>query len=130
MYGLLLFVVPLGILAALAVFTETQSQYRLGAGLTAVVCFLFVILPFFQVGLVKVEPNKLTVESFIEQKAFSAKEIKDIQMASVRGRYGRVTNYVNIIPAKGKNYPMQGFNDGDEIIYGILRQWWESYRNR
>ena len=51
-------------------------------------------------------------------------------MQSVRGRYGRVTNFVNIVTVQGRNYPMQGFSDGDEIIYGILRQWWESYRNR
>jgi hypothetical protein len=88
------------------------------------------LLPFLQVGAVKVEPNKLTVETFIEQKQFSARQIKDIKMEAVRGRYGRVTNYVNIVTKQGKNYPMQGFSEGDEIIYGILHQWWESYRNR
>ena len=60
----------------------------------------------------------------------AAREIKEIKMASVRGRRGRITNYVNILTAQGKNYPVQGFSDGDEIIYGILHQWWESYRNR
>jgi hypothetical protein len=128
-YGLLFLLVPMGLLAALTALTE--AQYRLGAGITAVVCFLMMILPFLQIGLVKVEPNKLTIESFLEHQTFNARDIKDIQMASVHGRYGRVTNYVNIIPVKGKkNYPMQGFSDGDEIIYGILRQWWEVYRNR
>jgi len=127
-YGLLLVVLPLGLFSAVAAFAN--SEYRLGAGITAVVCFLMMILPFLQVGLVRVEPNKLTVESFIEQKEFSAKEIREIKMESVRGRYGRVTNYVNIVTDQKKNYPLQGFRDGDEIIYGILQQWWESYRNR
>ena len=127
-YGLLLIILPLGVFAALTAFAE--PQYRLGAGITAVVCFLMMLLPFFQVGQVKVEPNKLTVESFIEQKELSARDIREIKMQSVRGRYGRVTNYVNILTAQGKNYPVQGFKDGDEIIYGILQQWWEAYRNR
>ena len=126
-FGILFLVIPLGLASALAAF---DPEYRLGAGISAVVCFLFVFVPFFQVGSVKVEPNKLTVETFIEQKSFSAREIRSIKMESVRGRYGRVTNYVNIVTAQGKNYPMQGFTEGDEIIYGILHQWWETYRNR
>lgn len=126
-FGILFLVIPLGLTSALAAF---EPEYRLGAGISAVVCFLFVFVPFLQVGVVKVEPNKLTVETFIEQKSFSAREIHSIKMESVRGRYGRVTNYVNIVTAQGKNYPMQGFTEGDEIIYGILHQWWETYRNR
>jgi hypothetical protein len=126
-YGILFLVVPLGLLSVLAAF---EPEYRLGAGITAVVCFLLMFLPFLQVSAVKVEPNKLTIETFLEQKEFSGRQIKDIKMESVRGRYGRVTNYVNIVPKQGRNYPMQGFNAGDEIIYGILHQWWETYRNR
>lgn len=127
-YGILLLVIPFGLLAAWTAFAE--PEYRIGAGISAVFCFIMFLLPFFQVGSVKVEPNKLTVESFFEQKEFSGRQIREIRMQSVRGRYGRVTNFVNIVTAKGKNYPLQGFKDGDEIIYGVLRQWWEAYRNR
>jgi hypothetical protein len=127
-YGLLLIVIPFCFFAAWTAYAE--PEYRIGAGLSAVFCLVMMVLPFFQIGLVKVEPNKLTVESFIEQKAFSAHDIREIKMASVRGRRGRITNYVNILTAQGKNYPVQGFSDGDEIIYGILHQWWEAYRNR
>jgi hypothetical protein len=128
LYGLLLFILPLGFFSIWAAIVD--PNYRLGMGITAAVCFLFFAMSFFQVGSVKVEPNKLVIESFVEQKAFSAKEIREIKMQSARGRYGRITNYVNIVTAQGKNYPMQGFKDGDELIYGILHQWWESYRNR
>ena len=127
-YGLLLLVIPFCLFAVWMAFSE--PEYRLGAGISAVFCIILILVPFLQVSAVKVEPNKLTVESFVEQKEFSAKEIREIKMQSVRGRYGRVTNFVNIVTAKGKNYPVQGFSDGDEIIYGILHQWWESYRNR
>jgi len=127
-YGLLLLVIPFCLLAVWMAVSE--PEYRIGAGISAVFCFILILVPFLQVGSVKVEPNKLTVESFIEQKEFSAKEIREIKMQSVRGRYGRVTNFVNIVTGQGKNYPLQGFSDGDEIIYGILHQWWEAYRNR
>jgi len=127
-YGIIFIVIPLCLLALWTTYSE--PEYRIGAILSAVFCLIVAILPFFQIGEVKVEPNKLSVDSFFEQKAFSAKEIREIRMQSVRGRYGRVTNFVNIVTAKGKNYPVQGFSDGDEIIYGILHQWWESYRNR
>ncbi len=127
-YGMLLFVIPLCFFAAWTAYSEPAN--RIGASIAAVFCLIFMVLPFFQVGSVKVEPNKLTVESFIEQREFSAREVREIKMQSVRGRYGRVTNYVNIVTDKGKNYPLQGFSGGDEIIYGILHQWWESYRNR
>ena len=127
-YGILFIVVPFCFFAAWTAYADPQN--RIGALIALAFCAIMTLLPFLQVGSVRVEPNKLTVETFIEQKEFAAKEIREIKMQSVRGRYGRVTNYVNIVTASGKNYPMQGFSDGDEIIYGILHQWWESYRNR
>ena len=87
------------------------------------------IVPFFQVSTVKVEPNKLTIETFFEQKEFAGRQIKEIEMKSVQGRYGRVTNVIHITPVEGRVYPLGGFSDGDEIIYGILMDWWNTYRN-
>jgi hypothetical protein len=77
-----------------------------------------------------VEPNKLTVQTFFEEKELSAHQIKEIKMQSVHGRYGRVTNFVNIIPVEGKKYPVSGFSEGEEIIYGFLMNWWNRYQNR
>jgi len=127
-YGLLFLIIPFCLFALWTVYTE--PQYRIGAGISAVFCFIMMIVPLFQISAVKVEPNKLAVESLLEEKEFSARQIKEIKMQSVRGRYGRVTNFVNIVTAQGKNYPLQGFSDGDEIIYGILINWWNAYRNR
>ena len=88
------------------------------------------ILPFFQVNAIRVEPNKLTIETFFEQKELAARQINDINMQSIRGRYGRITNIVNIIPAEGKKYPLGGFRDGDEMVYGTLMSWWNTYRDK
>jgi hypothetical protein len=127
-YRMLLFVVPVGLLAAWT--TYSNPEYRIGAILTAIISFIMMLLPFLQVSAVKVEPNKLTVETFIEQKEFSARQIREIKMQSVGRRSGHVTDFVVIVTARGRIYPLQGFNDGDELIYSILHQWWESYRNR
>lgn len=127
-YGLYLFVLPLCLFAVWTAFTE--PEYRIGASIVAFFCIAMIILPLFQVSAIKVEPNKLTIETLFEQKVFSARQIKEIKMQALRGRYGRVTNILNITPVEGKNYPLQGFSDGDEFIYGFLMNWWNAYRNR
>lgn len=91
---------------------------------------LLILIPFFQVGTVKVEPTKLTLATFFGEKEVSAPQIQEIEMKSVTGRYGRVTNFVSIRLVEGKNYSLGGFPAGEEIIYGFLMNWWNTYRNR
>ena len=126
-YGSYLLVIPLCLAAAYSAYAE--PQYRIGASIAVIFCLGMLVLPLFQVSAVRVEAKKLTVETLFEEKAFSANEIRQIKMDTVRGRYGRATNFVNILPVKGKNYPLEGFSDGDEIIYGILANWWNAHRN-
>jgi hypothetical protein len=124
-YGALFVFIPALLYSAYTLLS--QPQYRLGAGISTVICLILIILPFLQISSVKLEPNKLTVESIFEEKVLSPKDIREIKMQSVRGRYGRVTNYVNIVTVQGKNYPLQGFAEGEEIIYGILMNWWNAH---
>lgn len=127
-YGILFIAIPF---CFFAVWTAvTSAENRVGALIAAGFCGIMLVIPFFQVNSVKVEADRLIIETTFEEKVLQAKEIREIKMDSVRGRYGRVTNFVNIIPANGKNYPLQGFTDGDEIIYGILSNWWNAHRNR
>lgn len=128
-YGLLFALIPMCLLfgwLGLAASAETRTAFLVTAGF----CALLMLIPFFQVSAVKVEPNKLTVQTFFEEKEFSAHQIKEIKMQSVHGRYGRVTNFVNILPVEGKNYPLSGFSEGEEILYGFLVNWWNTYQNR
>ena len=128
-YGFLFALIPMCLLLAglgLAASAETRIAFLVSAGF----CALLMLIPFFQVSEVKVEPNKLTVQTFFEEKEFSAHQIKEIKMQSVRGRYGRVTNFVNILPVEGKNYPLSGFSEGEEMLYGFLMNWWNRYQNR
>jgi hypothetical protein len=128
-YGLLFALIPMCLLFAglgLAASAETRTAFLVSAGF----CALLMLIPFFQVSGVKVEPDKLTVQTFFEEKEFSVRQIKEIKMQSVHGRYGRVTNFVNIVPLEGKNYPLSGFSEGEEIIYGFLMNWWNRHQNR
>lgn len=127
-YGLLFALIPMCLLLfSLGLgATDTRAIFLVSAGL----CALLMLIPFFQVSAIKLEPNSLTLENFFEEKEFSAHEIKEIKMQAVRGRYGRITNIVNITPWKGKNYPLGGFPEGQEMLYGFLMNWWDTYRNR
>jgi hypothetical protein len=127
-YGLLFVLIPLFFMFVWLAFASPEA--RTASIITAAVCILLMFIPFLQVNSVKVEPNKLVVETFFEQKEFSARQVKEIKMEAVRGRYGRVTNFVQIVPAEGKKYPLSGFSDGEEIIYGYLMNWWNMYKDR
>jgi hypothetical protein len=127
LYGILFIVIPFFFFALWIALTEPPN--RVGALIGAVFCGIMICLPFFQVSSIKLEPDKLTIETMFEEKVVSAQDINEIKMQTVRRRYGRVTNFVNIILVTGRNYPLQGFSDGDETIYGTLLNWWESYRN-
>ena len=127
-YAMSFLLIPVCVLLVWSLLAE--PQYRIWALLFGSFCAIMMVLPFFQPGVVKVEPDKLTIETFLEQKEFSASQIKDIKMQSVRGRRGTVTHFMNIIPVRGRSYSLQGFSDGDEIIYGTLINWWESYRDQ
>ena len=127
-YALCFVMVPVALLMVWLGLAD--SQLRTASFISAAFCVLVMVIPFFQVSAIKVEPNKLTIETFFEAKELSASQIKEINMQSVRGRYGRVTNFVNIIPSEGKKYPLGGFSEGDEMIYGFLMNWWNQYQNR
>lgn len=127
-YGLLFLMIPICLVMVWLGFAD--PELRTPSFISVAFGALIMIVPFFQVNAIKVEPNKLTIQTFFEEKEFSARQIKEIKMQSIRGRYGRVTNFVNIIPLEGKKYPLGGFSDGDEIIYGFLINWWNSYQNK
>ncbi len=127
-YGYLVLVAPLCLVAAWTAITDPEN--RLVASIMFIIFLGLVIFSLFQVTAVKVEPNRLTLETLFEQKVFSARQIKDIKWQSVRGRYGIVTHFVIIVPVEGKKYSVSGFSAGEEVMYGFLTNWWNAYKNR
>jgi hypothetical protein len=91
---------------------------------------VFIITVPFNITRIELGPNKLITESFLGEKEYIAREIKEISIKTVRGRGGMATNFIKIQPIKGRGASMAGFPEGDEIIYGTLINWWETYRNR
>jgi len=127
-YGLYFLVVPFCLVSAWSVYAE--PQYKVGASIAVLFCLLMIFLPFFQVSQLKVEPDKLTTETFFGEKEYSARQIKNISMKTVRGRGGRASNYIHVQPAEGGAISLAGFSEGDEVLYGFLTNWWDTYKNK
>ncbi len=129
LYSILFVTIPFFLFAVLGLFAGAPESRTIFL-ITAVTTLLFSFIPFVQVNMVKVEPNKLTITTFFEEKVISAQDVKEIKVQSIRGRYGRVTQVVQVILAEGKNYPIGKFKDKPEVIYEFLMQWWNHYRNQ
>ena len=87
----------------------------------------------FLIGVIEVrlEPDKLTTVSILKRKELTAKEIKEISISDVVFQ-GRVAtfNVIRIQPTKGRLISLSGFPQGDEVIYNILMNWWNMYKNQ
>jgi hypothetical protein len=124
-FGSYFLTVPLFLVCIFTVFNDKENM--IVALIIGVACLAMMITPFFAIGTVKVEGNKITVESFFEEKSLNARQIKEIKMKSVRSR-STVHHFV-VINAD-KKYSLGGFSEGAEIIYGFLLNWWNAYRNQ
>jgi len=127
-YGSYFLVVPFCLVSAWSVYAE--PQYKVGASIAVLFCLLMIFLPFFQVSQLKVEPDKLTTETFFGEKEYSVRQIKDISMKTIRDRGGRASNYIHVQPAEGSAISLAGFSEGDEVLYGFLTNWWDAYKAR
>lgn len=126
-YGVILLMIPLCMVGGWFVITSEDKFVGMAIGL---ISLFFMVMSLFNINHIKLEPNKLTTETFFGEKEYAAKEIKEITMKTVRSRHGIASNFVNVQLVKGGAISLAGFPEGDEIIYGILINWWESYRHR
>ena len=120
------YLVPVCLFISWLAFSNTE--HGTAVLLSMIIWPVMLVLPLFQVNTVKVEQQRLTIESFFEQKMFSAREIHAIKMQKVHELYGQAANHINILPNKGRNYSLTGFSESGEIMYGVLTNWWLSYR--
>jgi hypothetical protein len=82
-YGVLLLMLPLCIVGPLLIFANNDMFSGIAVGLIGL---FFMVMSLFNINHIKVEPNKLTTESFFGEKNYTAKQIKEISMKSVRSR--------------------------------------------
>jgi hypothetical protein len=127
-YGSYFLVVPFFLVSAWSIFAE--PQYKVGASIAVLFCLLMISLPFFQVSQLKVVSDKLTTETFFGEKTYSARQIKNISMKTIRGRGGRASNYIHMQFVEGNAISLAGFSEGDEVLYGFLTNWWDIYKNK
>jgi len=124
-YGILLFMLPLCIIGPL--FIYLKSDWFVGVSIGLIGLF-FMASSLFNINQVTLDSNKLTAESFLQQKDYTANQIKEISMKTVRSRRGIATNFVNIQPMEGNAISMAGFPEGDELIYATLIEWWNTHK--
>jgi hypothetical protein len=124
-YGIFFLMFPIFLVGVWAI---TAKDMFLGIGL-CLVSVLFMSMSLFNFYQIRLEPNKLSIESFFTQKQFTAKQIKEISMKTVRSRRGTARNFIHIQPVEGTAIALAGFAQGDEILYGTLVNWWEFYHD-
>jgi hypothetical protein len=124
-YGGIVLGIPLLIFSALAVLNGYSEYFFVGIFLGAYSIFL-IFQPFFSVTKIRIEPNRLVFEMFFDEKDFSAPEIEKIWIKTVRGRYGSAFQYVMVKPVHGRAISLRGFGVGEEVLYGVLMNWWSA----
>jgi hypothetical protein len=85
--------------------------------------------PLFEVFEVTVMGNKITVVSMFDEQEFTARQIREVTIKSVR-RKGAVFHFPVLVTEKGKKYSLQGFSEGNEMLYGFLLNWWNAHQNQ
>lgn len=126
-YGVIILMIPLCLFGVWALVATEEPWVGV---VVMLIGLLFMVFSLFAVHQIKVEPGKITTESFFSQKEYTPVQIKDISMKTVRSRRGVATNFVNVQPVQGSAISLAGFSEGDEIIYGILMSWWQSQQNK
>lgn len=124
-YGVILLMIPLCLFGAWALVASDEKFVGIGVLLIGL---FFMTMSLFSVNQIIVEPNKLKTESFFSQKEYTAADIREITMKTVRSRRGVATNFVSVQPVEGSAISLAGFPDGDEVLYGFLLNWWNAHQ--
>ena len=122
-YGVYVYIIPVSILVVwMAVFLP---QYRLSGMVSFAFCLAYMILPLFRVSGIRLEQDKLVLETMLDERSLDPNDIRHIALEQLHGRYGFAANQVKIVLYSGRRYNLAGFSDGEEIIYGHLMNWWK-----
>jgi hypothetical protein len=117
--------VPIGLSALLGGSTESL----VGGGIMMLIAIYFIVAPFFTSHQLKLEPGLLTIASTFDEEQLRPSQVANITMQTARSRRGSATNFVVVRTSEGKNISLQGFEGGDEILYGTLMNWWKNSRS-
>lgn len=80
------------------------------------------------IHLVKVEEDSLSVKSLRKSHELTVRQIKNIDMVTARNRRGVSKSMVRIELNGEGTFTLSGFPEGNEIVYGFLKNWWSGYQ--
>jgi len=123
-YGALFLLIPASLLFLGAVFTALF----LPAILIGIFLFFFWRMTLFAPYMISVEENRLFTQSFLKKQNLTAQQIKNIRLISLRNRHGVAKNFIQIEPLEGKAFRLSKFPEGNEMMYGFLKNWWGAYQ--
>jgi hypothetical protein len=102
---------------------------------TIVPAIIIGILIFFMwnaalnaVHTVTLEGNRLSTRSLRTRQELTAQQIRDIRIATHYNHRGRATRLILVEVVNGTDFALTGFPEGNEIMYGFLKDWWSSYQ--
>ena len=122
-YGLLL----LSIIASL-IFLATLALV-IPAIFVGIVLFFLWKAALYGVHTVRLEENRMSICSLRKNLELTAQHIRDIRMVTRYSRRGVASNLIEVELLGGSKFYLSGFPEGNEMMYGFLKNWWSSYQN-
>jgi hypothetical protein len=72
-----------------------------------------------------VKPQQITIVKNFGEEELTHNQVAEIKIKTVRGRRGRVTNFVIIQRVSGGSISINGLEGGPELLYDTLMNWWQ-----
>lgn len=76
--------------------------------------------------LVEVRGDRLSTRSLLGRRELTILQIKGIEMVTVYNRRGVAKSLVQVELHDGDTFRLSGFPEGNEILYGYLKNWWQA----
>jgi hypothetical protein len=81
------------------------------------------------VHTVTLEGDRLSARSMRDKHDLTAQQVRDIRILTRYNRRGVATNFIQIDRQEGDEIVLWRFPEGNEIMYGFLRNWWLAARD-
>lgn len=86
----------------------------------------FWIAAFHNVYLIKLQKDTIFTQSFRRSREITARQISSMGMITVRSRRGVAKHYVQLELVDGGVLRFTGFPEGNEMMLGVLKNWWSA----
>lgn len=122
-YGWFFLLIPITIMTLGTIFAPPF----LPGIILAVVVYLFWKSILYAPHTLTVCEDTISARSFRTKLEINARQIRDIHIVTVRNRRGVKRNLIQIDASDGVELSFSGFPEGNELMYGYLKNWWAQY---